>query len=579
MKDSQRKITVAERLAQCLVANGVSHVFCVPGESYLALLDALGRLGGRIRIVTCRHEAGAANMAVAYGKLTGKPGICMVTRGPGATHASIGVHTARQDSVPMILFVGQVARGMKGRDAFQEVDYAATFGNLAKLAVELDDPLRVTELASRAFAIAQQGRRGPVVVALPEDVLEEDAGPHKPETVVPARAGLGPQTLRQIGQRMEAAERPLLILGGTGWTAEALAAIAHWAQAISLPIALSFRRKDLIDNEHPCYVGDLGIGAAPALLAEIGAADLVLALGARLGEIPSQGYTLFEPRETARKLIHIHPGAEEIGRVWPASLSAVCDVAEAAHALATLAIPARDRDRPAQGHAEYIEFSSPISVGGEVNLSEIVAQLSASLPPDAILCNGAGNYAAWLHRFFPPPGVRHAARPDQRRDGLRRSGGDRGQAAASRPHGRRVCGRRMLPHGGTGVRDCGSIWRIRHHHRRRQRILRHYPDAPGARISRPCRRDGAAQPRLRGLCTGIRRMGRDRRKDSGFPRCFSEGAGRGPARHHPCAHCPGRHRPRTDDFPDKSIGRRSQGMMFCRVPYPCRAATAINHWR
>jgi acetolactate synthase-1/2/3 large subunit len=293
------------------------------------VLDALADVTDRIRVIACRHEAGAANMAEAYGKLTGKPGICMVTRGPGATHASSASTRPSRTPRPMILFVGQVAAADKGRGAFQEVDYRAVFGPLAKHADELDEPGRTAEIVGRAFATALQGRQGPVVLALPEDKLHEDGGPPAPKPVTPARAGLDPEALQAIGERLRAAERPLLLLGGSGWSGAALAALPAWVQAHDLPVLLSFRRKDLLDNDHPCYAGDLGLGPNPELLERVRSADLILAIGARLGENPTQGYSLFTAGDTARRLIHIHPGAEEVGRTWPASISAVADVAPA----------------------------------------------------------------------------------------------------------------------------------------------------------------------------------------------------------------------------------------------------------
>jgi len=392
--------TAARRLVQCLVENGVTHVFCVPGESFLAVLNALGEAEESIRVIVCRNEAGAANMAVAYGKLTGRPGICLVTRGPGATHASIGVHNAHEDSVPMILFVGQVAHRFKGRGAFQELDYPATFGHIAKLAVELDDPERVVEITNRAFSTALQGRRGPVVVSLPEDILTQDAGCREPQFVTAARAGVSPEILAEIGERLTAAARPLLIMGGTGWSESALAALSRWAAVLKLPIILSFRRKDLIDNEHPCYIGDIGFGSNPQLLGRIKEADLIIALGARLGEVPSQGYTLFNADATLQKLVHIHPGAEEIGRVWPAGLSAVADLNEAALALSSLPLKRHCNGWLQMARADFERFTTPIPVTGQVNLSEICTHLSQTLAADAIVCNGAGNYTAWLHRFF-----------------------------------------------------------------------------------------------------------------------------------------------------------------------------------
>ncbi|MBC6983589.1 thiamine pyrophosphate-binding protein [Caulobacter sp. 17J80-11] len=390
----------ARRLVEALVANGVDHVFCVPGESYLAVLDALADVEDRVRVVACRHEAGAANMAEAYGKLTGRPGICMVTRGPGATHASVGVHTAHQDSTPMILFVGQVAAADKGRGAFQEVDYHAAFGPLSKWAAELDEPGRTAEIVGRAFATATQGRQGPVVLALPEDKLHEDGGPAPVRPVAPARAGLDPAVLETIEQRLKEAEAPLVVLGGSGWTRPALAALSDWLKAHDLPMVLSFRRKDLIDNDHPCYVGDLGLGPNPKLVERVKSADLILAIGARLGENPTQGYSLLTPEFTAQRLIHIHPGPEELGRVWPASAAGVADVSPAALAVASIGGDRKWTAWREAARADYEAFTAPIDVPAAVNLSEVVAHMAEVLPKDAIICNGAGNFAAWLHRFI-----------------------------------------------------------------------------------------------------------------------------------------------------------------------------------
>jgi acetolactate synthase-1/2/3 large subunit len=392
--------TAARALVDALLAHGCDHVFCVPGESYLAVLDALADETDRIRVIACRHEAGAANMAEAYGKLTGRPGVCMVTRGPGATHASIGVHTAQQDSTPFLLLVGQVARDQLGRGAFQEVDYGAAFGPLAKWADEIDDPNRVAEFIGRAWAVALQGRRGPVVLAVPEDMLTAPAtGPAAAPFAIP-RSGLAPATLAEISQRLEAAERPLLVLGGSGWSDPALSSLSAWIEARALPFALSFRRKALIDNDHTCYAGDLGLGPNPKLTQRVKDADLILAIGARLGENPTQGYSLLSREVTAQKLIHIHPGAEELNRVWPTAISAVADVSEAALALSTLTGGRRWPDQAVEARAAYEAFTAPIAVDAAVNLSEVVAHMAEALPRDAIMTNGAGNFAAWLHRFF-----------------------------------------------------------------------------------------------------------------------------------------------------------------------------------
>ncbi|RZJ18403.1 MAG: thiamine pyrophosphate-binding protein [Brevundimonas sp.] len=400
--------TAARRLVETLVVNGVDRVFCVPGESYLAVLDALADVEERIQVIACRNEAGAANMAEAYGKLTGKPGVCMVTRGPGATHASIGVHTAHQDSTPMILFVGQIALTDRGRGAFQEVDYREVFGGLAKWATEIESPERTVEIVERAFATALQGRMGPVVVALPENILHDDGGPAPVRAVTPARSALDPAFVEQVRARLAAAERPLLVLGGSGWTEAATTAIADWSARLGLPVALSFRRKDLIDNLAPNYAGDLGLGSNPKLLQRVRDADLILCIGARLGENPTQGYTLLDRARTAQTLIHIHPGPEELGRVWPTLASAAADNSLAAIALSAVEPGRTWADQAAAAHADYIAFSTPIAVESAVNMSEVIAHLGETLPADAILTNGAGNFAAWLHRFH-----RHRARGTQ----------------------------------------------------------------------------------------------------------------------------------------------------------------------
>ncbi len=396
---SEKAHTTAHRLVETLVINGVDRVFCVPGESYLAVLDALADVTDQIKVITCRHEAGAANMAEAYGKLTGKPGICMVTRGPGATHASIGVHTAHQDSTPMILFVGQIAISDRGRGAFQEVDYREVFGGLAKWATELETSTRTVEVVERAFATALQGRMGPVVIALPEDVLEADGGPAPIRPVTPARAALDPAFVGSVGSHLAKSERPLLILGGSGWTREATTAVGDWAERIGLPLALSFRRKDLIANDRPNYVGDLGLGPNPALVQRVRAADLIIAIGARLGENPTQGYTLLDRARTPESLIHIHPGAEELGRVWPPLMSACADVSLAAMALAQIEPGRSWHDQADAGHDAWEAFTTPVEVTGRANMSLCMAHLREVLPPEAIITNGAGNYAAWLHRF------------------------------------------------------------------------------------------------------------------------------------------------------------------------------------
>lgn len=394
-----KKWTAADAIVASLRAQGVDRVFCVPGESYLAVLDALHR-DGTIPVIACRHEAGAANMAEAHAKITGRPGVCMVTRGPGATHASVGLHTARQDSTPMILFIGQVARGDRAREAFQEVDYGAFFGTICKWVETIDDPSRVDEFVSRAFATARSGRMGPVALALPEDVLHEPS----PQAASPRQTrtgmGLSDEAVTAIMARLMSAERPILVLGGSGWSDAGYKAIAAFAAMNDLPTVLSFRRKDILDNDQPVYVGDLGLGPNPALIARMREADVVVCIGARLGENPTQGYTLFDRAHTAKTLIHIHPDPEELNRVWPASLSFACDVDGAALALSGHAVAGGWGVWRREARAAYEAWTKPIAVTGAVNMSEVIAHLDETLPADSVITNGAGNYAAWLHRFI-----------------------------------------------------------------------------------------------------------------------------------------------------------------------------------
>ncbi|HWA01483.1 MAG TPA: thiamine pyrophosphate-dependent enzyme [Caulobacterales bacterium] len=393
------KRTGAQALVEVLIAQGVERVFCVPGESFLAVLDALYGARDRVETIVCRHEAAAANMAEATGKLTGRPGVAFVTRGPGATHAAVGVHTAKQDSSPMILFVGQIARGDREREAFQEVDYRALFGPLTKWASEIDDADRVPELVERAFATATQGRMGPVVLALPEDMLTDATEARIGARVAPARAGFDPTSAARIEALLGDARKPFLILGGSGWDEESAGAVSAFATRADLPTALSFRRKHLIDNEAPIYAGDLGLGPNAKLVARLREADLVIAIGARLGENPTQGYTLFTREETARKLVHIHPDPEEIGRVWPPLLGAVADSASAATALSALSVRPNWGAWREAARADYEAYATPLELSNPVNLSELYAHL-AQAAPEAIIANDAGNFAIWLHRFY-----------------------------------------------------------------------------------------------------------------------------------------------------------------------------------
>jgi len=388
-------------LVDVLAANGVDTVFCVPGESYIAVLDALYDVP-EIRVIACRHEAAAANMAEAYGKLTGRPGICLVTRAPGATHASIGVHTARQDSTPMLLFVGQVARGMQGREAFQEIDYGRVFGGLAKWAAEIDDPARIAELVTRGFHTALSGRQGPVVLALPEDVLREEAASADLVPAVRTAAHPGAAELERMRALLGHAQRPLAILGGGGWDAAGCAAFARFAARNALPVACSFRRQALFDNRDPHYAGDLGLGPNPALAARVRDADVILAVGGRLSEVPTGGYTLIEAPRPRQRLIHVHADPDELGRVFVPELAINAGPAEFARALDALPSVAFPTWRAwtAEARRDYEANLEPSADGGVLDLATIVRFLSERLPEDAIVCNGAGNYTTWLHRFF-----------------------------------------------------------------------------------------------------------------------------------------------------------------------------------
>ncbi len=394
-------------LVDALKVHGVDMAFCVPGESYLAALDALHDARS-IRLIVCRQEGGAANMAEAYGKLTGRPGICFVTRGPGAANAAIGVHTALQDSTPMILFVGQVARDQVEREAFQEVDFRRMFGPLAKWVAEIGDARRIPELVSQAFHRAVAGRPGPVVLALPEDMLTDrvaaaDSGPYK---VV--RPHPGAADMRRLGELLRAARRPFVILGGGGWSAAAAADFGAFAAANELPVGTSFRCQDLLDNRHDNFVGDVGIGINPALAERIRRCDLLLAVGARLGEMTTSGYTLLRVPVPEQTLVHVHAGAEELGRVYQAALpinSGMAEFAAAAKALPAIR-PAPWSEWTAAARADYLAYIAPQSGPGRLQLAEIVAYLRRRLPAETIVTNGAGNYTAWMHRYYQYRGFR-----------------------------------------------------------------------------------------------------------------------------------------------------------------------------
>jgi acetolactate synthase-1/2/3 large subunit len=389
--------TAAQVLVDQLKIQGVTHVFCVPGESYLAALDALYDSG--IAVITCRNEGGAAMMAEAHGKQTGRPGICFVTRGPGATNGSGGIHIAAQDSTPMILFVGQVESEHRGRDAFQEMDYRAFFGGLAKWVAEVNEPDRMAEMVGRAFATAMAGRPGPVVLSLPHDVLPMASKSPDTARIESVETAPGADQMAALQDLLAQSERPFLILGGSRWTEEALQQMARFAERFGIPVATSFRRQHHFDPLHPNYAGDLGLACNPKLVARVKASDLVIAAGARLNELTSQAYTLFDIPVPQMTLVHAYPGAEELGRVYHPHLAIHASPQAFAAALDKLK-PARTHDVTAE-HQAYLDFSeTPMPQPGPVNLSDIMIWLRGHLPADAMICNGAGNYAGWIHRFY-----------------------------------------------------------------------------------------------------------------------------------------------------------------------------------
>jgi acetolactate synthase-1/2/3 large subunit len=392
--------TGGQLVVDSLVANGCRRLFCVPGESYLAVLDAL--IDADIGVTVCRQEGGAAMMADAWGKLSGEPGICFVTRGPGATNASAGLHVARQDSTPLILFIGQVQREAREREAFQEVEYRRAFTEFAKWVGEIDDARRIPEFVTRAYSVATSGRPGPVVLTLPEDVLRDVVETVQPKEYTPVETHPAPGHITDFVRRLSEAERPFAILGGSRWTADAVARFSSFAERWALPVGCSFRRQMLFDHLHPCYAGDVGIGINPRLATAIKDADLVLLVGGRLSEMPSSNYTLLESPYPRQTLIHVHPDAEELGRVYRPDVAI-----HASPAAFCAALPNEEpgtepgwASHAANLHADYRQWSTPPAEGpGAVRMGPIMAFLEETVADDTIFTNGAGNYATWVHRF------------------------------------------------------------------------------------------------------------------------------------------------------------------------------------
>ncbi|MDP2255184.1 MAG: thiamine pyrophosphate-binding protein [Polaromonas sp.] len=401
-------------LVDCLLAQGVTHAFGVPGESYLAVLDGLYARRDQIQFITCRQEGGAAFMAEAHGKLTGRPGVCMVTRGPGATNASIGVHTAFQDSTPMVLLVGDVASDCRDREAFQEVDYSSFFGpstkGFAKRVERIDDADRIPEYVARAFATAMNGRPGPVVLVLPEDMLTQMTEAQPLARVEAVQAWSDPGSLRTLREMLLASRQPFVIAGGGGWTPQSAQALQRFAENWKLPVGNAFRFQDTFDNHHPLYAGDVGIGLNPKLAARIKASDLIIAIGPRLGEMTTGSYTLLQAPKPQQKLVHIHASAEELNRVYQADLAIQATMNAAARSLEVLSAPVSVpwEAWTAAANADYLANLLPTpSAGlhGDIDMPAIVGLLQKHLPPDAVLTNGAGNFASWMHRFFKHHGL------------------------------------------------------------------------------------------------------------------------------------------------------------------------------
>jgi acetolactate synthase-1/2/3 large subunit len=406
-------------LVECLIAQGVTHAFGVPGESYLAALDGFHKYQDQIQFVTCRQEGGAAFMADAQGRLTGRPGVCFVTRGPGATNASIGVHTAFQDSTPMVLFVGDVATETRDREAFQEVDFCSFFGpstkGMAKRVERIDDAKRIPEYVARAFATAMNGRPGPVVLVLPEDMLTHEVSSRPLPKLEPVQAWSDPGSLRELREMLLQAQRPFVIAGGGGWTPQSAQALQRFAENWQLPVGNAFRFQDTFDNFHPLYAGDVGIGINPKLAQRIKDSDLIIAMGPRLGEMTTSGYTLLEVPKPKQKLVHIHASAEELNRVYHADLAICASMNAAARSLEVLTAPPSVpwTDWAAQANADYLANTLPQTLAGLpadsaqglVNMPEVISVLQRHLPADAVLTNGAGNFASWVHRYYKHHGI------------------------------------------------------------------------------------------------------------------------------------------------------------------------------
>jgi acetolactate synthase-1/2/3 large subunit len=394
-------------LADALVGHGVQMAFGVPGESYLPVLDGFHDVADKLKFVVCRQEGGASYMAEAYGKLTGEPGVLFVTRGPGASNGAVGVHTGLQDSTPMVVFVGQVGNEFAEREAFQEIDYRRMYGPLTKWVGQIDRVERIPEYVSHAFHTAMAGRPGPVLLALPEDMLFSEAAAADVPRYKVVRAAPSPGDMRELQRMLQAAERPFVILGGGGWERASCERLRAWLEGAQLAAGTSFRCQDLLDNRSSSFAGDVGIGINPKLAQRIREADVVLVVGARLGEMTTGGYTLFQAPVPSQALVHVHGGAEELGRVYRAALPINSGMANFVEALALLKLDgAKWAARTRQAREEFLAWTEVQPMPGKLQYGEVVKWLDENLPEDAIVCGGAGNFSGWVHRYFRYKGFR-----------------------------------------------------------------------------------------------------------------------------------------------------------------------------
>ncbi|MET4103682.1 acetolactate synthase-1/2/3 large subunit [Roseovarius sp. MBR-78] len=467
--------TGGQVLVDQLLLHGADTGYCVPGESYLDVLDALYDVQDRFTLINARHEAGAANMAEAYGKLTGKPGVCMVTRGPGACHAAIGVHIARQDSTPMILLVGQIARDTTDREAFQEIDYRAMFGSVAKWATQIDDPRRVPEYIARAFRVATSGRPGPVVVALPEDMLTEVVTVADARPYTATRADLSTDGLDALKAEIAQAQRPLLMLGGSGWSDRAAAAITRFAETNRIPVTCSFRRQDIVNNLSPVFAGDFGTSTAPSLYEHQHEADLLIVIGARLGEMTTKAYTTIQSPNPQMRLVHVYPDPDEIGRVYAPDLGIAAAPESVAAALDGVDL---GQSQAWDGwcsrlHEDYLaDTTAPNGGDWALDMGVALCQMRDSLPEDVVVTLDAGNHTGWAQRFL------RFGRPGRI---IGSTCGAMGYSVPAAVAASIANPDRLVV---SFVGDGGAIWRAAHCFAVQQRHLRHDPDAPGTRSPR-----------------------------------------------------------------------------------------------